>query len=68
MYVFGSGGVGGVGVSGRQDWVWTIPILEENGICICILVAVVWVVLGESVWAAWASVWDGGVVLFLCVL
>ena len=24
-------GVGGVGVSGRQDWVWALPILEEHG-------------------------------------
>ena len=29
---------------------WTLPILEEHretGICVCILVAVVWVMLGE---------------------
>ena len=36
--------------------------------CVCVLVAVVWVVLGESEWAAWARVWEGGVVLCLCVL
>ena len=32
----------------------------------CVLVAVVWVVLGESGWAAWAR--EGGVVLCLCGL
>ena len=38
-----------LGVSGRQDWVGALPILEEHGesgICVCVLVAVVWVVLG----------------------
>ena len=50
MYVFGSGRVGDVGVSGLG-----LPIMEEQaeiGICVCDLVAVVWVVLG-SAWAAW---------------
>ena len=59
-----------LGVSGLQDWVWALPILEEhreNGISVCVLVAVVWVVLGESGWAALARVWEGGVVLCLCV-
>ena len=60
-------GVGGVGDMcmclawggrcwGRQDWVWSFPILEEHGvsgICVCVLVVVV---LGESGWAAWARV------------
>ena len=71
MYVFGSGGVGGVG----GDWVTGLgcgcPILEDHGksgICVCVLVAVVWVVLGESGWAAWARVYEGGVVLCMCVL
>ena len=44
------GEVGGVG----GDWVWALPILEEHvesGICVCVLVAVVWVVFGESGWA-----------------
>ena len=48
---------------------WALPILEEHGesgICVCVLVEVVWVVLGESVWAAWARVWEGGVVLCPC--
>ena len=64
------GGVGGVGVSGSQDWVWALPILEEheeNGICVCVLVAVVRVVLGDG-WAVWTWVWKGGVMLCLCVL
>ena len=58
-------------VLGRQDCVWALPILEElgeSGICVCVLIAVVWVVLGESGWAAWARVWEGGMVLCLCVL
>ena len=45
-----------------------LPILEEHGesgICVCVLVAVV---LGESGWASWAKVWEGGMVLCLCVL
>ena len=51
-------------ISGEyEDWVWALPILEEHGESgICVLVAVVWVVLGESGWAAWARVWEGGVV------
>ena len=35
------------GVSGREDWVWALPILWEQGECwtyVCVLVAVVWVV------------------------
>ena len=63
------GGVGGVGVEWVTDRVWALTSLEEhggNGICVCVLVAVVWVVLGESGWAAWAM--EGGVVLCLCVL
>ena len=49
VYVFGSGGVGGVG----GEWVtglgWTLPILEKHGeSVVCVLVAVVWMVLGES--------------------
>ena len=41
-------GAGGVGVNGREDRVWALPILEEqgdSGICVGVLVAVVWVVL-----------------------
>ena len=34
---------------------------------VCVLVAVAWVVLGESGWAFCARVWEGGVVLCLCV-
>ena len=37
MYVFGSGREV-LGVSGQQDWVWALPILEEhggNGMCLC---------------------------------
>ena len=56
------GGVGG----GGGEWVtglgWALPILEEHGesgICVCVLVAVVWVVLGESGWADWARVLEG---------
>ena len=37
------------------EWVtglgWALPIMEEHGesgICVCVLVAVVWVVFGES--------------------
>ena len=32
--------------------------------CVCVLVVVV---LGESEWVAWARVWEGRVVLSLCV-
>ena len=35
---------------------------------VCVLVAVVWVMLEESGCAAWTRVWEGGVVLCLCVL
>ena len=41
------GGVGGEGVSGRENWVWDLPILWGHGecwTCVCVLVAVVWVV------------------------
>ena len=37
--------------------------------CVCVMVAVVWVVLGKSGWAAWAGVWEDGVVLmFVCIV
>ena len=49
------------GVSGRQDWVWALPILEEhgeNGICVlCFGCGGVCGVGGESEWTAWARVW-----------
>ena len=35
---------------------------------VSVFFAVMWVMLGESGWAAWARAWDGGVVLWLCVL
>ena len=41
------GGVGGEGVSGLENWVWALPILWGHGecwTCVCVLVAVVWVV------------------------
>ena len=42
---------------------------RESGVCVCVLVAVVWVVLGESVWAAWARVWGWwGGVMYVCVV
>ena len=47
--------------------VCALPILDEHGeneICVCVLVAVVWVVLGESGWAAWARV----CVISVCVV
>ena len=66
MYVFGSGW------GGRcwGEWVTGLGLEEpgESEICICDLVVVLWVVLGESGWVAWARVWEGGVVLCLCVL
>ena len=46
-------------------------ILEEHGesgICVCVLIAVVCVVLGESGRAAWSRVWEGDVVLCLSVM
>ena len=58
MLVWGPGEVWYVFVAGRGgrcygEWVtglgWALPILEEHGeswICVCVLVAVVWVVLG----------------------
>ena len=48
------------GVSGL-DWIWPLPILEEHrkvG-----YVSVFWLC-----WCAWARVWEGGVVLNLCLL
>ena len=56
----GVGGVGGewvVGVGG--EWVTGLGVgftnsgrTWGNGICVCVLVAVVWMVLGESGWTA----------------
>ena len=57
------GGVGGMGMSGSQDCVSALHILKEHGvsgICVCVLVVVVWVVLGENEWVAWARVWQDG--------
>ena len=68
------GGVGCVGVGwlGERNGFGVYQSWRKNGksgICVCVLVAVVWVwvELGSG-WAAWARVWDGGVVLCLCVL
>ena len=36
--------------------------------CSMMRILMVWVVLGESGWAAWGRVGEGGVVLCLCVL
>ena len=65
------GGVGGVG----GEWVTLLGLgftnsggHGERGMCVCVLVAVGWVVLGESGQVAWAMVWDGEVVFCLCVL
>ena len=63
---------GGEGCVG-DEWVTGLGLGFTNsggtwGSGICVLVAVVWVVLGESGWAAWARVWEGGVVLCLRVL
>ena len=61
----GVGGVGGELVTGlglgftKSGGTW------ESGICVCGLVAVV---LGECGCEAWARVWEGGVVLCVCVL
>ena len=36
----------------RQDWIWALLILEEHkesGICVRVMIMVVWVVLGEWV-------------------
>ena len=51
------------------EWVTGLGLEEhgESGICIYVLVAVLRVVLGESGWAAWARVWEGRMVLCLCV-
>ena len=49
------GGVGGVGGEWMTGLGLALPILEEHGesgICVCVSVSVVWVVLGESGWAA----------------
>ena len=50
------------------EWVTGLCLGFTNSGGVCVLVAVVWVVLGESGWVAWASVCEGGVVLCLCVL
>ena len=61
--MFGSGGGG----SCRGEWVTGLGLCftnsgehGESGICVYVLVAVVWVVLGESGWAALVRVWEGG--------
>ena len=38
----------------------------ESGMCVCVLVVVVWVVLEGSGWAALAIVWEG--VMAVCVV
>ena len=64
MYMFGSG------QGGRcwGEWVTRLglglPILEEHGesgICVCVLVAVVWVVLGQGLGG-----WGG--IMYVCVV
>ena len=60
---------GGVRAVGWEDCVWALPILDEHGesgICVCVLVVVVWVVLAVCAWTAWAMLWEGRVVLRLC--
>ena len=64
------GGVGGIG----GEWVTGLGLAFINsggtwgnvGYVSCVLVAVVWVVLGKCGWAA--RVWEVGVVLCLSVL
>ena len=59
MYVFVRGVVGGAG----GEWVTGLGLgftNSESGICVRVLVAVVWVVLEENAWAT--MVWDGDVV------
>ena len=48
----------------RDDWVWALPILEKQGEVG--YVSVFW--LRWCGWAYWARVWEGGVVLSLCLL
>ena len=74
MYVFGLGGLGGVG----GEWVTGVGFTNSGGtwgkwyMCFgCGGVGGVegeWVVLRESGWAAWTRVWEGVVVLCLSVL
>ena len=73
MYVFGSGGVGGVG----SEWVRRLGLGYTNPgrtwdsrICLCVLVVVecVGFFWGGSGWSDGARVWEGGVVLCMCVL
>ena len=61
-------GVGGEWVTGMGLGFTNSGGNGESGICVCDLVAVVWVVLGESGWAAWARALEGFVLLCLCVL
>ena len=63
VYVFDLGGVGEEWVSGGEDWVWALPIMweqEEGWVCVCVWVAVVWVVYVGSGYGAWTRVWTGG--------
>ena len=32
---------------GWEDWVWALPIMGEDGTCVCVWVAAVWVVSGD---------------------
>ena len=73
MYVFGSGGVGGV--AGECVTGLGLGFTNSGGtwgkwdMCLCFgCGGVVWVVLRENGWAAWARVCEGRVVLCLCVL
>ena len=61
MYVFGSGSGGGELVRGLG--LGFINSGGESGVCV--LVAMVWVGLGERGWAAWVG---GGGVMSVCVV
>ena len=69
MYVFGSErGVGCKWVRGLDLGFTISGGTWGNGICVCILVAVVWVVGGEWVGGVGQGMGGWGVVLFVCVV
>ena len=52
------------GVSGREDWIWALPILWKQGECLYLCLGCGGV--GGELLGAWTMVWRDGAVLCLC--